>query len=145
MKQTTIITNLLVATIFILGVISCQSDSTNNNEIDSDYIESKSTLENKEIENPLSFITIDADYKKNLLGMWVIEGTVTNSATLVTYKDIELEVNFYSKTDELLGTSTEVIEGEFPAGETKEFKTKITGFKETKKIDWKIINASTTK
>ncbi len=142
MKHNSILTNTIAIVMLIFGIASCNSGSSDNKEIDASYIESKSTIENQEKEKPLAFLSIDATHKKNLFGMWVIEGDVTNSATLVTYKDIEIEVNYYSKENELLGTSTEVIPDEFPASETNAFKIKITGFEKTNNIDWKIINAS---
>lgn len=99
-------------------------------------------MEEKEKRNPTSFLSTDGTYRKNLMGEWVLEGTISNSATIATYKDVVLEIKFYSKTKTLLGTEKEAIYEYFPAGQRKSFKIKTYGYKGTKSIGWDIIRAS---
>jgi hypothetical protein len=127
-KLTFIITILL-----ILGLASCN--------LGSPYQKTKMTLKEKEKQNPLEFLSTNGTYRTNLIGEWVIEGTVNNSATIATYKDIVLTVRFLSKTNTLLGSEEHVIYEYFPAGQTKEFKIKTYGFEATEKIALNIESA----
>ena len=111
-------------TVLTLGLTSCNSGSSGSYDSGSSYQETKMTLEDKEKQNPTSFLSTDGTYRKNLLGEWVLEGTISNSATIATYKDVVLEINFYSQTETHLGTEEEAIYEYFPAGKTKNFKIK---------------------
>ena len=124
-------------TFLALGIISCTSGSSEN------YQDTKMSLEEQERQNPTSCLSVDGTYRKNLIGEWVIEGEISNTATLATYKDVVLEINYYSKTKTHLGTEKEAIYEYFPAGQAKKFKIKSFGYKGASAIGLNIINAST--
>ncbi|MCK4664130.1 MAG: hypothetical protein KAT68_14780 [Bacteroidales bacterium] len=123
----------IVLIVLTLGLTSCNSGSS--------YQETKMTLEDKEKQNPTAFLLTDGTYRINLLGEWVLEGTISNSATIATYKDVVLKVDFYSKTETHLGSERHAIYEYFSAGQTKNFKIKTFGYKGTNSISWSIESA----
>ena len=50
--------------------------------------------EEKEKKSPKSFLSVKGHDRHNLIGQTVIIGTVSNNATVVSYKDIDLELLF---------------------------------------------------
>jgi len=85
----------------------------------------KPTQESKEKNNPTEFLTIQetklrhmnpngffSDGDKPLY--WKIEGELTNSAKTVTYKDVKLEVEFFTRTNTSLGKTTVTVFKVFP-------------------------------
>ena len=121
---------------------SCESGTRKTNHFeDSSYQETKMSLEEQEKFNPLSFLNTKGTYRKNMIGEWVVDGTISNNATIATYKDVVIEITFYSKTNSLLGTEKKTIYEYFPAGKTIRFKLKTYGYQGTKEINWNIVNA----
>lgn len=94
--------------------ISCHNASFNK---------AASTLEN-ETKNPENYLLVISRDKHNLFGQTVIKGSITNKATLVKYKDVDLKLEFYSKTGTLLETDHEVVYELIEPGGSKSFKTK---------------------
>ena len=136
------LTFTVVLMFLFFGLMGCNSDYSGSYNSSSSYQKTKMTLEEKEKQNPTSFLATKGTYWKNLIGEWVIKGTISNSATIATYKDVVLRIYFYSKTGTLLGTEKKIIYEYFPARQTKKFKIKTYGYQGTKKIDWEIIRAS---
>lgn len=64
----------------------------------------KTTLAQKEIANPLQYLSVHGKMHKNLLGKKIIRGTITNMASVVSYKDLQMAVIFLSKNDTELQT-----------------------------------------
>ncbi len=143
MKHLFSLTLMMFLSSLILISLSCNSESKHNNVSPVSYQNTKMSLEEKEKRNPTTFLTIKATYKKNLLGEWIIEGTISNTAKIATFKDVILEISFYSKTETHLGTKKEAIYEYFPAGKTKSFKIKNYGYKGTSSIGLAIIDAVT--
>ena len=106
------------------------------------YAEAKVSLEEQEWANPTNFLTVDGNYRNNLIGEWVLEGKINNSATVATYKDIVLTVSYYSKTDSFLGTEKQTIYEFLKAGQEHKFKIKSFGYKGTAKLSVEVSNAS---
>lgn len=88
------------------------------------YEQTKETLEETEKKNPARFLVVSGHDKKNLIGQTVIKGTLTNNAKVCTYKDVNVELAFYSKTGTLLEKDTETIFETLVPGDSKNFKTK---------------------
>lgn len=131
----------ILLTVFLLGLTSCNSGSSDSYGGGKSYQQTKMTLEEKEKNNPTSFLSSDGTYRKNLAGQWVIEGAIKNSATIAAYKDIVLKIHFYSKTETHLGSEQEVLYEYFPAGKKKKFKIKLYGYKGTSSVGWEIKSA----
>lgn len=140
----------LFFTASILIIYSCQSDSgSSSNPYSSGssynngqtYEQNKISLEDKEKRNPLQFLSSKGTYRQNLMGKWVMEGKIINSATVAAYKDVVLEFKFYSKTNTLLGTQKMTIYEYVNPGSSKSFKIKLNGYRNTGKIGWEVIDA----
>jgi len=94
-----------------------------------------------EQKSPAGFLTVSGTKKKNLLGQTVVNGTIFNKARVVTYKDIELKLSFYSKTGTLLEEDKEVIYESIHPGGSKRFKSKYFTPKGTDSVAMKIAGA----
>jgi hypothetical protein len=132
---------LFVFVISALALSSCNSRDRSDRNSNKSYQQTKMSLKDQELGNPKKFLKSDGTYRKNLLGQWVLEGKVSNYATVATYKDVVLEVKFYSKTKSLLGTENKTIYEFFKPGEKKSFKVKTYGYEGTKTIGWSIVKA----
>ena len=107
------------------------------------YEQTKETLEETEKKNPVRFLAVEGKDHRNLLRQTVIKGTITNKATVARYKDIDVELAFYSKTGALLEKDHEVIYETIAPGTTADLKTKYYAPKGTDSIALKIIAAKT--
>lgn len=132
-------------TIATLLLFSCNSadkkDTTEKQKEKENYEKVKESLGDKEKKSPESFISVNARDKHNLLGQTVIKGEVTNNATVAVYKDIDLELAFYSKTGALLEKDKETVYETLKPGATESFKTKYFAPKGTDSIAVKVIGA----
>ena len=114
---------LLISASIIL--FSCsESDSKKAEKEKDSYEATKETLQQKETKDPQSFLTVAGHDKRNLLGQTVVKGTITNKATVASYKDVDVKLDFYSKTGTLLETDKETVYEIIAPGQSKNFKTK---------------------
>ncbi len=131
--------------VFLLAIIifftACNSKAANETAEKDSYEKTKETLEEKEKKNPLAFITVTSKDKHNLLGQTVIKGSINNKAKVCTYKDVELELSFFSKTGVLLEKDSEKIYEVIEAGKSAEFKTKYFAPKGTDSVGIKVLSA----
>ncbi|HAO45387.1 MAG TPA: hypothetical protein PLZ45_10645 [Ferruginibacter sp.] len=107
------------------------------------YEQTKETLEETEKKNPQRFLTVDGHDRKNLLRQTVIKGTIRNNAKIAKYKDIDVELAFYSQTGALLEKDHEVIYETVEPGGKADFKTKYFAPKGTDSVALKILGAKT--
>ncbi len=107
------------------------------------YEQTKETLEETEKKNPKRFISVEGHDRKNLIGQTVIEGKVSNNAKIASYKDIDIELSFYSKTGTLLEKDHEVIYKMIAPGIKDDFKIKYYAPKGTDSVALKVIGAKT--
>ena len=99
------------------------------------------TIEEQEMREPTSFLKSEGTYRSNLIEEWVLEGTISSSATVAKYKDVVLLVNFYSKTKTLIGTERHPIYEYINPGRSINFKIKTNGFDGTESVGWDIESA----
>ena len=121
---------------------ACTGDDKDANGKDK-YEQTKETLEQSERKNPKRFLSVEGSDKKNLIGQTVIKGTITNKATVASFKDVDVELSFYSKTGALLQRDHEVIYETIAPGNTASFKTKYFAPKGTDSVGLKILGAKT--
>ncbi|HEY8690583.1 MAG TPA: FxLYD domain-containing protein [Chitinophagaceae bacterium] len=106
-------------------LLSCNNSNTQKAAKEKDsYEATKESLQDKEKKNPEIFLTVSGHDKHNLLGQTVVKGTITNKATVATYKDVDVKLDFYSKTGTLLETDKETVFEVIGPGQSKNFKTK---------------------
>jgi hypothetical protein len=135
---------IVIAIAFLLT--NC-NNSGNNSDYDgaysSSYQEQKMSLEDKELANPTDFLDATGTYRENLLGDKLkINGTITNSATVATYKDAVVRVTYYSKSKTNLGSEDYTIWDIFPPHSTKKFNLKTKNYSNISSIGWDVVKAS---
>ena len=108
-------------------VILCSCGGSENKKATNDkdsYEATKESLGDKEKKNPENFLTVAGHDRHNILGQTVVKGTVFNKATVASYKDVDIKLDFYSKTGTLLETDKETVYEVIGPGQSKNFKTK---------------------
>lgn len=133
--------NIFIAALLVLS--SCNNKNADAKAEKDSYEKTKETLEEKEKKNPTAFLKATSHDKRNLIGQTVIKGTVTNNAKVCTYKDVELELSFFSKTGTLLEKDNETVYDEIAPGKSANFKTKYFAPKGTDSVGIKIVSAKT--
>lgn len=132
---------------FILGCNSSGSgDSTSGLSFDysppaQTYEEKKLSLEETERQNPLNFLETSGTYRTNLIGEFVINGTISSTATAATYKDISIQVSYYTKTKTLIANEIITIYDFVKPGRTIKFKKKLPSYSSTETLGWEVISA----
>ncbi len=132
---------------FLAGLIflnSCDTAEIQINGDKQDYDQTKESLLKKETKDPLSFLRVSGTDKRNLVGQTVVKGKLVNTATLAVFKDVDVELKFYSKTGALLETDKETFYEIIHPGEAKDFKTKYFAPKGTDSVALKVIAAKNT-
>jgi len=130
------------AGLFILSLFftACSSSDKSAEKKDK-YEQGKESLEETEKKSPTRFISISGHDKKNLLGQTVIKGTLHNSAKISSYKDIDVELSFYSKTGTLLQKDHEIVYETVEPGSSTNFKTKYFAPKGTDSVAMRVVAA----
>jgi hypothetical protein len=106
-------------------LFSCSNNEGKKAESEKQSYElTKESLRDKEIKNPKNFLSVAGSNRHNIIGQMVIRGSVTNKASVASYKDVDVKLSFYSKTGALLETGKETVYEVINPGETKSFKTK---------------------
>lgn len=137
MKRTLYIALMAVAT------VACNSA---NSERPSDkYEEKKKSLEQTERENPLQFLRIEGDNHVNLLNQEVVEGEITNKATLASFKDIEVRITFKSSSGSTIEKAIKTVNDVVRPGKTVSFKFKMKKPKGTASVAVDITGATADK
>lgn len=133
--------NWLVFILVPLLFFACHTNSSPENYSASGYQKQKLSLEQQEKQDPLRFISSKGTYRKNVFGRFVLDGTIINTATIATYKDVVLEIKFYSQTETLLSTKQHTFYEYYPPGSTKIFQLKLDGDEGAAKIGWEVVGA----
>jgi hypothetical protein len=130
--------------LFVSSIIffSCKSNGEKKALTEKENYEiTKKNLRDKEIKSPQIFLTVTGSDKHNLVGQMVIRGVVANKATVAVYKDVDLQLDFYSKTGALLETDKETVYETIHPGQSKSFKTKYFAPKGSDSVGLKILGA----
>lgn len=125
---------------FVIIISSC--NNSNNNVNPETYKEKVKTIEEIEYSKPSDFLTVQGNYNKNFWGDKIkIHGIIKNKATVATYKDAEIKIIYYSKTETALTEKMETIYDFFPPNSEKSFELKIDNYKDVNSIGLKIVHA----
>jgi hypothetical protein len=127
--------------LFSLSFAACNSKDKTAEKTKDKYEQTKETLEETEKKNPTRFLAVSGHDKRNLIGQTVIKGTLTNNAKVVSYKDVDVELSFFSKTGALLEKDHEVVYETIAPGQSTAFKTKYFAPKGTDSIALKVVTA----
>ena len=129
----------------ILFVVGCKDKEKKQDAKTDKYETSKMTISEIESKNPKKFLKVEGRDKHNLIGQTVVKGKISNTATVVAYKDVTVKISFFSKTGTLLEEDEETIYNEVKPGETLEFKSKFYAPKGSSDVKLNIINAKVSK
>ncbi len=125
-----------------VAIFSCNNNEASNTDSDKDsYEKTKESLRETEEKNPQNFLIISGDNKNNLVGQTVVKAIISNKASVAIYKDVDIQLDFYSKTGTLLETDKETVYEILNPGESKSFKTKYFAPKGTDSVSLKILGA----
>jgi hypothetical protein len=130
-----------IITAAVITLSACGGSSKTEEKEKASYEKAKETLEEKEKKNPANFITATCRDRGNLIGQTVMKITLTSKATVAKYKDIEVELSFFSETGALLQKDVTTIYKTLAPGETVTEKEKQYAPKQTDSIGLKILSA----
>lgn len=134
---------VIIISIVVFSIILVVANYNQKTESTPTYEESIMTIAETEAAYPINYLEADGRYKENLLGDKLkIDGNIQNNATVTTYKDVVIEVTYYSKTDTEMGTESFTIYEFFPPTSKKPFNLKIKNYSNISKIGWKVVNAT---
>ncbi|MEO6328550.1 MAG: hypothetical protein ABIO55_06450 [Ginsengibacter sp.] len=135
-------------TLFVLLILpaiifSCNSNNSKNVTTEKENYElTKKNLKQKETNHPEVFITVTGGNKHNLIGQTVVKGNIANKASVAVYKDVNIQLDFYSKTGALLETDNEIVYETLQPGQAKNFKTKYFAPKGSDSVALKVLGAN---
>lgn len=135
----------IILIVSILFLASCSSRADEKKKAVDNYEKGKLTVAEIEQKNPERFLDVTGRDKKNILGQTVIKGSILNNAKMVSFKDIDVKLSFYSKTGALLEEDHEVIYETVEPGKSKSFKTKYFAARGTDSVAMKVISAKIEK
>lgn len=105
------------------------------------YEQHKESLAEKEQKNPLHFLSVSGDHKKNLIGQTVVSGTIHNRASVVSYKDVRIKMLCY-KSNAMVEEHEDRVDDIIKPGAEREFKIKYRLPKGTDSIALSLMSAS---
>src|SRR5947209_5191651 len=98
-----------IALCSLLILSSCSSNEKTAAREKKNYEKAKAALAEKEKKNPGAFLLVNSHNKHNLIGQTVTKGSIYNNAKVYAYKDVQLELSYFSKTGTLLLKTIETI------------------------------------
>ncbi len=129
----------------MLCCLSLACNSANEQRPSAKYEEKKTSLEEMERDSPLKFLKVSASHHGNLLNQAVVEGTITNKATLVAYKNLEILITFKDENGSVLEKQKHTIDDIAKPGSSTSFKIKTGKVKGTASIIADITSATADK
>ena len=105
------------------------------------YNDNQQDIGQYEQKHPAKFLIVSAKNRKNVFGQTVVKGSIGNIAKVVTFKDVELKLRFYSKTGTLLEEDIETVFETIAPGGTKKFRSKLFTRKESDSVSIEVISA----
>jgi hypothetical protein len=130
---------LAIAALIMLSY-SCINKENDSGYNPDQYEETKMTLEEQERNSPLKFVDIDFKYRKNVWNTFVIQGTITNNATIATYKNPVIRFSFYSKTGRHLGNQDKIWDEYLAPGQSLEVEFREANMSNAKEVRANLIN-----
>ncbi|MBS1585781.1 MAG: hypothetical protein JSS82_09565 [Bacteroidetes bacterium] len=115
---------VLALAIVSLLIFSC-NQAANKERPSAQYENKKASLADMERENPMKFLKVNGDSHVNLINKEVVEGTISNQATLAAFKDIEVRVIFKDKGGSVIEKDTRVVNDVVRPNATVDFKLKM--------------------
>jgi hypothetical protein len=130
----------IVGIIFLVLLIAYLNNNYSGN---GSYQEKVMTIEEIERADPARFLSADGTYNMNFWeDKFKVHGVVKNSATVANYKDVVVEIIYYSGTDTELDRERYTIYDFFPAHSEKNFELVVNIPKACEKLGWEAVTAT---
>jgi len=123
----------------VLFLYSCGSHSANNTT----YEQKKSSLQQQEKNDPADFLTVTIEYHVNLVGQWVVSGSIHNKSTLTSYTNITVRLSYLNKAGTVIAKEDRAFDDTIQPNSSITFKSKSRAPKETYSVSAKIVSADT--
>lgn len=108
----------------ILAILLTASCGSEEQKLDTaSYEKTKESLSDKEKKNPLKFLTVTGDNKKNLIGQTVVRGTIKNTASVTAYRDVRIKMLCY-KNGSMVEEHEDLVDDIVKSNTVEDFKTK---------------------
>jgi len=125
--------------LIIVVLILVNNTNSKNQEFNktngASYQEKVQSVEETERSQPSNFLSVGAKYDKNFWGTKInVHGVIKNSATIATFKDVVVNIVYYTKTQTELGNKNYTIYDVFPPQSEKKFELKIDNYKDVSSI-----------
>jgi len=130
--------NLIVILLLSVVAMAC---GPKNQKPSAQYEQKKASLEDMERDSPLKFLKVAGSHRGNLINQTVVEGEITNNATLMSYKSIKLQISFLDKEGSLIEKQKELLDETVKPGATIEFKIKTSHVKGANSVNIDVIGA----
>lgn len=135
--------HLIALIILAVFAASCGGSKANDETPSAKYEEKKNSLEETERSNPLQFLKMrNGNDRSNLVNKVVIEGDVINNATLVAYKDIEINIIFKNEKGSVIQKDTKTLGMTIQPASTQAVKVKVKKPKGTASVLFDITGAT---
>ncbi len=135
--------NLIVIILLAIFATSCGGSKANDETPSVKYEEKKTSMEGIERKNPLQFLKMNnGNDRSNLVNKVVIVGDVINSATLVAYKDIQIDIIFKNEKGSVIQKDTKTLGMTIEPGTTQAVKVKVKKPKGTASVLFDITGAT---
>ena len=127
----------------LFSLTACgQSGDSSTSITEESYNQKVISVEETELSQPTTFLKADGNYNKNLIGIKIkLHGTITNSASVATFKDAVVQITFYSATQTELFNKNYTIYNYFPPHSTVEFELKTENYKDVESIGVAVVGA----
>jgi hypothetical protein len=133
------------ALVIIATFISCSGDKDKKLDAAS-YKKEKNSLLERERNSPKEFLTLTGNDKRRwLFGTTVYKGTIHNSATVCSYKNVRVKLLYYKKDGSLVTNHEELFEDAIEPNSDFDFKTKYHTPKGTDSVSAYIMSAEAVK
>lgn len=128
----------------LFSLTACgQSGESSTSITEESYNQKVTSVEETELSQPTTFLKADGNYNKNLIGTKIkLHGTITNSASVATFKDAVVQITFYSATQTELFNKNYTIYNYFPPHSTVEFELKTENYKDVESIGVSVVGAA---
>ncbi len=134
--------NLIAVSLLSLTAISC---GPKNQKPSAQYEQKKASLEDMERDSPLRFLSVSGSHRGNLVNQTVVEGEITNKATVVSYKNISLQIKFLDNEGSVIEKQKKVLDETVKPGAAIEFKIKTSHVKGANAVNIDITDATADK
>ncbi len=112
---------------------------------DKGYLQTKKSLAEREKDNPQGFLTITEYDKKALFGIGrqtIVKGTVTNIASVCSYKDVRIKMLCFDKNGNRVEEHEDIVDDLIKPGASAGYRAHYKLPKETDSIALSIMSAT---